>query len=330
MVAATRGTRGRPKKKPKQRSAVSPDNVYIPVGFCDPQWRWARIEYLVSQGKNPDKRDDVETRALFRYMREYRDLQVSVFAKDSRFDFENAALSSRFPVEADVVSIYEASSFLRFSLEALLLTDASEEEIYAYTGCTPDVVRMYATIFFDVSRIKKHKLLLINWVFGDSALSGLSPKNRDKFWKAVAIYGGKEMLFDAFEYGNMTEESKIKFDAWIQGQCQRNTMQAATYEVADRFTSQSILERYGNTQRLEFDERKLAGGSNSMQGDFREAYLGMMQSFTLSVRESSVKDLPAIEAPETRKLHAALLFNEDSVKSNNKKKSPAESGAGKK
>ena len=286
--------------------------AYVPIAYANPRCRWERVQYLAgTDTRRPDKTDDADVISMYRFMCAHNKIVDGLPDGDIRFDTKMRQLVTANQAEADVLSIYVTAGLMRHVLEALMLTDASDEEMSREMAIAQETVRLYRSMFMDVSRVKHSRCALMHWVFDGAVLNSISSDDHDKLLKAVALFGSKDMLYAILNCGEISDPVAEQLAAWIKGQGYRNTLKASNADHADRFSAATILERHNDSQRVDMERVRLERDAYRVIDHDVEAELrAIVGAFKLSLFSASGIALPKDEVPETR---AVLKLLRDSA-----------------
>lgn len=102
----------------------------------------------------------------------------------------------------------------RWIVEALLMTDATYEEIARYIGCLSgaETIEMYSKVYFDVSLYKHNVPTIFSTVLANSRKNEDDNSDCDYTWKVLAYQGGFESFteFLKFQAGGVLPDSLLQ------------------------------------------------------------------------------------------------------------------------
>jgi hypothetical protein len=82
----------------------------------------------------------------------------------------------------------------RWSIEARVVAQESDEEIAQKLGTDPGVINAYVNTFFDVRGKLTNMDYVINVIMADAVVRGLQERHYDLLWKMMAFNGGSHVL----------------------------------------------------------------------------------------------------------------------------------------
>lgn len=162
-----------------------PPNQHDP--FKNPTWRWERARWLREKGRYARKgKDDSATVTAKQFQAEYDRV------KD---DLDEARLADKYPGIYHAMQLHQREDMdTRWSLEARVLGRQDVDGIAKKCRTTPEVVRWYELLFFDVRDELDHTDYVANVVMGRSIHMGVSERNYDLLWKMYAYAHGHLIL----------------------------------------------------------------------------------------------------------------------------------------
>lgn len=155
--------------------------------FKAPDWRWQRARWLRERGRYVRKSvDDKQTAVAKRFQAEM---------EKSRDDLDEARLAEKYPGVYHATRIFRRDDMdTRWSLEARVLGRQDPEGIARKCRTTPEVVRWYESLFFDVRDELEHTDYIVNVVMGRAAHMGVAERHYDLIWKLYAFAHGHVIL----------------------------------------------------------------------------------------------------------------------------------------
>jgi hypothetical protein len=306
---------GNPPGRRRRSSGISEG---LPVSQTHLAWRYDRIQYLMQTGKAPESGDDASTRRMYKYLNAYSKLQTELAgtrAEFVRFDHRVRDLCEDYPTEANVFALRNAEPTLRFGVEAYLLTELSLEEIQAMTCLSPETLQLYMDIYYNIMPIQGNILLLTSWLFGSALAGTFVVSDIDRYWKAVALFGGAEMLRTQITYGKLSPKEESQLSEWIRGHGLRSTVRAVATEPVNTYNSSNIMLRHNDGQRVDMErtrmERDLGAKTDRDITDYLAGVLGAMR---ISLMSSTGQIAGRNEVPEMRSLLKVLQIPAEYVK----------------
>lgn len=158
-------------------------------------WRWERARALrESKTKiNRNFKDDQLTKLAYKFQLELAKCKDDI----ARWD-----LMDEYPALFPAYLIFkrgdnEERHPMRFAIEARLLAGQSNEEIAECFGISPDIIKYYEKIFFNVREKLNSSDYIMTCIIGPSVQAGLSDRDYDLLWKLFGyLYG--PIVLDSF------------------------------------------------------------------------------------------------------------------------------------
>jgi hypothetical protein len=157
-----------------------------------PHWRWLRAAQIDSGGIKASKhRDGEEGYAWIR-----RALRLK-----RHYDRAGGRAENMYALALRDGDLFWAHSIwvddkapTRWSIEARVVAQESDEEIAQKLGTDPGVINAYVNTFFDVRGKLTNMDYVINVIMADAVVRGLQERHYDLLWKMMAFNGGSHVL----------------------------------------------------------------------------------------------------------------------------------------
>lgn len=155
--------------------------------FRPPNWRWQRAQALCHTNRPSSRlRDDVAVLKAREFLLAHEKCDD---------EWQLLALSERYPALYPAREIYaRPEQGQRGELEARLLTGDTPEEVAASMGLSPELVRWYEQLFFQVRDRLGNVSWIIHQVLGTAAYELSSQSAPEALWRLFAYVGGREVL----------------------------------------------------------------------------------------------------------------------------------------
>ncbi len=153
-----------------------------------PDWRWQFGKQLAEQQRELRKvRADRYVGLAARFASE---------SVECRTEAEHLGLLDKNPELYEAWSLYNDAKIksARWGVEARLLAAQSPEEIAELGNITPDTVRLYEKIFFNVSDKLNRPDYITHNVFTEAAHRGVESRAYDLLWKMFGYWAGPNVL----------------------------------------------------------------------------------------------------------------------------------------
>lgn len=233
-----------------------------------PNWRWERARWLNESGKYARKKlEDPYVLAAKRFQSRWN---------KCRNDAERMTLERQFPGIYWAYHIYkDVNNVTRYQIEARLLAGEKPERIAQRCFITsPDIVRWYERLFFNVSDAMDSLDYLCGVVVGRAIYHGVTDRDFDILWKlyAIASRGQPGVLDDLLTTVGNRQASAYYTDDVRYSINRKAAITARTIPVA--FNQQTILEIHAKLKELD----QVPAGSNT-ESVFNEHIRVMLNSF---------------------------------------------------
>lgn len=200
----------------------------------------------------------------------------------------------------------QEGSIQRWSLEARLLTNESDDDIADKIGCTPTIIEWYERLFFNVREKLRARDYIMTTVIGPAVHTGMTDRDYDILWKVFGyIYG--PIVLDAFmttstSIGSLVEtgeEVNDRFDVDISATIRRKAMICARTYVLNGFTQEGMMNIYSRFRELE--QAKDSGGQ--AKDTFMNTIQVVINKMPWSNGDGIMRpDLPDVSRPLDQKL----------------------------
>jgi len=157
-----------------------------------PHWRWLRAVQIDSGGRRASRKTDGEDGFFWirRATRLKRHFEQAAGRSQALY-----ALLERDPDLFWAHNIWTKDKApTRWTIEARVLAGQSDEEIAFRAATTPDVVRAYVNVFFDVRGLLDRDDYVLNVILADAVARGVQERQYDLLWKLLAYRGGPHVL----------------------------------------------------------------------------------------------------------------------------------------
>lgn len=170
--------------------------------FEYPDWRWSRVKSLITDGKAPTAQDDKYVHRGYRFAKAVEDCDGSDTARYS--------ISLEHKDMARAVGLFNNLSNRKYYLEALILCqDVGENEIAEYLGLTPNTVRYYFKLFFDVRNYLSNPGYVCSRILEPAVMQSLADcKDPNIAWKIAGLFGGYEAVKACWELKDASPKVK--------------------------------------------------------------------------------------------------------------------------
>ena len=158
-----------------------------------PDWKWQRA-IGIHQGTHPPTTAKIDGPAgSFMIRRAVRFLEA---LDRGRNDYQHLTLCADMP---DLYWAYYAYSVhtagMRKTLEAYLLTGATDQELAETIGMTPETIRAYEALFFNVRDKLRYREYILNCAIGTQAIQrGIHGNETELLWKLYGYFYGVHFL----------------------------------------------------------------------------------------------------------------------------------------
>jgi hypothetical protein len=158
-----------------------------------PCWRWLRAFSFVDHNQRPIRqKDDEWVRRTWRFVR---------LLRHGPSDEAKQKLIRRMPAIFEAHRLYtDAQVFLRWEVEARLLTDEPIAQIASKCGSTPEVIEAYHAVFFHVRDRRQASDYIVHQVIGPKLHFGLKEGDVDVILKLYAFGGGVHVVDVLVDY----------------------------------------------------------------------------------------------------------------------------------
>lgn len=225
--------------------------------FKPPDWRWQRARWLREKGRYIRKTvDDGQTVLAKRFQTELDRV---------RDDLDESRLAEKYPGLYNAMRIFRREDMdTRWSLEARVLGRQDVEGIAHRCRTTPEVVRWYEALFFDVRNELEHSDYIVNVVMSRSVHMGVAERNYDLIWKLYAYAHGHIILnSQVTKFTNptlITSEDQVD-TVYTQGHrsitARKTHLSSLTLPVA--YNQQIFMEAHAKL--LDIEKNAAAGGA---------------------------------------------------------------------
>ena len=148
-------------------------------------WRWQRANLLLQTRERLGPGDDDAVQVILQFLREQRgqlDSSRAAISDDSKTRVQHAC------------EIHHANRMPRWALESWLLSGEPVEVVGEQIGQEVELVRWYATVFFDLGDRITAPGFVTHEVIGPKLHDGLTVKDVDVLWKHFAYTMGPHAL----------------------------------------------------------------------------------------------------------------------------------------
>ncbi len=191
---------------------------------------------------------------------------------------DSRKLAKLFPdlYEADCIR-EEQETTTRWMLEALIVANASRDSIAEYLATTPEVVKTYEDVFFDVRSRLKSKGFISGVLIGAANMHP-SKEDPDKYWKMLAMAGGEPLLHSYWEHGVLPSDIAEHMENIIRGRTIHNAVDAAYCMPFTMDSTIQVAQLHNEIKKLELAvaQAKLATTADSDQTKALVASLGFV------------------------------------------------------
>lgn len=252
-------------------------------------------------GLTPIAIDDEYVVRAFQYLTRTTALKKKPESKTN--DQERAAIAEDFPVLCMAQEIYTRCDFLRWALEALVVSKMPPEEIAArIPGGTKELVQEYEAMFFDVRDRLSYRLWVMSTLLGAILQGGLNT-TPDSYWKAIAYFFGSAALEEYWQLGRLSPESAKGLDDVVQGVMRKRALEAQLVRPVDRRTAPDIMTEYLELVKAE----KLESMGRVDTGHEQSAKLIMQALQAAGTLLTAQQDLDKIELRPADSLNRLLV-----------------------
>jgi hypothetical protein len=152
--------------------------------FRTPDYRWSRAGWLIAEGRNVRRaREDAYVVAALDFRRA---------SNRATTGLAQERLANRMPGIYFAAEVFRRDEdYMRWVLEARILTNEPVKVIARRCRTTPEVVYWYEKLFFDVRPYLNNRDWLVSQVLvGESFRRGLQERDRELLLKLYALVGG--------------------------------------------------------------------------------------------------------------------------------------------
>ncbi|QDU15098.1 hypothetical protein CA11_29180 [Gimesia maris] len=142
--------------------------------FTLPCWRWEVAEQLFNEPDRDEIPEDQITRDVLTYLKTWD--------------------TSQFPEIHTSLQIFQEDGLRRAELEARILCGQSDSEIAGFCKCTPEVVQVYADLFFCVRDFSHASDWLLKHAVGQPHFYGYGDHNLRQMWNWFGLMVPNEIL----------------------------------------------------------------------------------------------------------------------------------------
>jgi hypothetical protein len=205
-------------------------------------WRWERAKAIVLAGTTPSQLDDEAVVRAYQY--QFRNEKLKAQRDTKANEQDKIKLIEDFPLLYMANEINEQRNYLKWALEALIVSRSTAEEIAKrIPGGTTELIQEYEAMFFDVRDRLGYRIWVLNELIG-AILEGGLKTNPDIYWKAIGYFFGPVALEEYWQLGRLSPESKQGMDDVIQGVMRRRALEAQMVRPVDKYTAPSIMMEY--------------------------------------------------------------------------------------
>ncbi len=221
-----------------------------------PDWRWLRGVYLAS---NPDKlkynHDPLVlvARNIYGAIDMCEDMDYMIF------------VSSDYPVEYDAWELYKRPKYeaARAEVEARLMADEHIDSIAQKTNRHPNVIKLYATLFFDVFDRLGAPSAVQNAVFPTQMREGFRAADFPGLWKLMGYWAGPTVLDHVIwplASSEATATASTFYEEHYRATLGCKALMAAMCTRINTYTEANIMDAYTRVRDLEkFEDRGSIG-----------------------------------------------------------------------
>lgn len=249
-------------------------NISIATDPLRPRdWRWKRAQLIAHKDKPSYAAfDDEHVKRAVKYLRARNQLDAQIRA--GRISDPDAAAYARLGAWGDIRSadnIWTSSKFMRWAIEALVLTGMSCAEMAAAIGCSTDVVEAFETYFYDVRSRHGTQLYILNELLSPALTTGATVQDCDFYWKGLAYWCGADVLKSYWTYNKLPDETRKKLIELFESSKEKTTVRASMARVVNQFNAHDIIDEYltdkqiteGSKNMTEIEE-KMANGTATL------------------------------------------------------------------
>lgn len=265
-----------------QRWNSAEPSPFRPSVHCKfkPHWRWDLASTYAKGRRIPTGLANIDP-VLGRVISYQRGLRAAA-SDPSAYD----RLERRYPDLHEISHIYTSASFSRWTIEALIVSNAKPSEICSAYPISVKLLELYRSVFFDIVDLLPMRNFMIPMLFGP-LIDRSTSNDPDLVWKFFAYVGGID-AFQAFidPSADLGAAQQKLFDTILSNRRLRNAVTAAMIVSPNNWNAID-LQRVHNEFESSKQLRK-AGGMGSA-----ETFVGgMLASFSHILGERLVVDEP--------------------------------------
>lgn len=232
-----------------------------------PTWRYERVRRLLAEKKpvHPQQDDDFVKRLRLFYLDKSR-LQKTLDA-----DELNRALAAKhtYVWEADKIFCNGRQDRTRYTVEASLLAGQTIQEIADSRSVTPEGVKWYEQLFFNISDRLQNKSYIANEVLGPAFMAGLGNRSPELTAKYFGYFGGPlilNLILDAFDNYLPAPKEPRELGTWLDHQIRlrlkTQALISSTFLEPNNFNIRTLMESYVALVSLQQKEQESSGDDN--------------------------------------------------------------------
>jgi hypothetical protein len=278
-----------------------------------PDWRYQRAKQLADQ-LSADRK--VAWEACDYLVRRLTELIVSVRQREPE-----SHVHANFPDIYDAYSMHRNAGRARWQWEALIATGQHPEDMSRLVGLPEAAIRTYAALFFDIQSRLCYPALMTELLLDGSTAGNISSNDLDKYWKHLALNMTADHLWPFIQGGESPIEACEKVVRLADCQMSRNALMVAITSPINSMTGEVMMTAEMNRRNLalrrremeeKLAEKKMLEGRGDGEAKKSESSImrRMLNGLEMTVSDLNVKDLPAVEVPQSveliNKLNSAI------------------------
>lgn len=211
---------------------------------------------------------------------QYARAELDLYDDTKKLPFETRRqrLRSRYPDETVASRIYEGQQLIRYSLEALVVANATPAEIAQQTGLTERQVRLYEERYFDIRSRLKHDTLVANLAYAPALIKGVAGDDPDIYWKMVAHLFGRDVLEAIWNKSPVSDATRLAINQKVKERIGINALGAVHSRNINRHTADKMIEEH----TILTGQDKEADGAARVQ-DALAGVAGMLQAVSIGI-----------------------------------------------
>lgn len=198
-----------------------------------PDWRWGLVVEMVGNNEYPSRREeDAWLRRACHYLKRF----------NQRSPVEKWRLKHDYPNLYRAHSLNANSDSVKWMIEAGLLTGVDITALAEYVGESEEVVREYATLFYDVSDKLNAKGYILNRIMLPALQRGAHGHDSDFLFKTLAYCCGWDELKSYLNKGLLSKDMEGFFVKSTKQQVIKNAWTASHRLEINNYNAVAVMD----------------------------------------------------------------------------------------